>query len=162
MRHVCFLACWSLFLLDPAPASADKPAERAEAARRFRAADHAVVGTIDAIESRIERNQFGDVLIVSRVSVNVTEQLRGQSAWSRVSFDAEGGTYAGYTLKVSDMPELKKGHRGVFLLRKRAGRDVMDLSERGASLVPLSADDSIPGSELTLEDLRGVARQVGR
>jgi hypothetical protein len=81
-----------------------------------------------------------------------------------VSFDAEGGTYAGYTLKVSDMPELRKGHRAVFLLRaaKRAGDDVMDLTERGASIVPLSADDSIPGSELTLADLRDVARQVAR
>ena len=35
-------------------------------------------------------------------------------------------------------------------------------SKHVAAIVPLSADDSIPGSELTLEDLRGVARQVGR
>jgi hypothetical protein len=147
-----FVLLWSSGLV------AGPVTERAEVARRLRSAHQAVVGTIVDVQPRLERNRHGDVLIVSQIAVDVTEQVLGQAP-SRVVFDAEGGSLNGYTMRVSDMPELRRGHRAVFLLRADE-RGRARLAERGASILPLTATDGIAGSNLSLQDLRQLARQV--
>jgi hypothetical protein len=141
-------------------ANADPRAERAELARRLRKSQKAVVGTVVDVQPRMERTQFGDVLIVSQLSIHVAETLRGP-ATQMVQTDIEGGTLGDYTMEVSDLPRLKPGARAVFLLLSKQGGGT-ELSERGAGILQLAADDTIPGSSLSLDDVREAARQVPR
>jgi hypothetical protein len=161
-RQVYSPACWLpvFVLLWTSSLLADPASERSEVVRRLRSAQQAVVGTVVDVQPRLERNRHGDVLIVSQVAVDVTEHVLGQAP-SRVLFDAEGGTLNGYTMRVSDMPELRPGHRAVFLLRAdERGRP--KLSDRGASILSLTAKDAIAGSHLSLQDVRQLARQVAQ
>ena len=147
-------------LLSSSSVGADQATERAEVLRRLRAAHHAVVGTVVDVQPRLERTRHGDVLIVSQIAVDVAENVVGQTS-SRVLFDLEGGTLNGFTLKVSDLPELRRGHRALFLLRDVVkGR--LGLADRGASILPLTPDDTVAGSTLTLRDVRQLAGQVAR
>jgi hypothetical protein len=154
------IACWLPFLLVAltSPLSANPQAERAELARRLRDAQHAVVGTVIDVQPRLQRNRYGDELIVSRVRVQVGEVLRG-AAPAEVSVDVEGGTLNGITLKVSHVPEMRRGERAVLLLRSdTAGR--YELSEGGMGILPVGEGDTIVGSGLRLDDVRQAALEV--
>src|SRR5262245_52433966 len=80
-----------------------------------RGAQRIVVGQVTRVESRFESNQFGDQLIVSDVSLDVLETLKGPDQ-PEVQIEVEGGTVGELTLKVSDLPVLQRGERGVFFL----------------------------------------------
>jgi hypothetical protein len=155
---VCWLPVFAIAL--PAPLDAGPQAERAELARRLADAHHAVVGTVTGIEPRLQRNRFGDELIVSRVSIHVGEVLRG-AAPATIAVDVEGGTLNGVTLKVSHVPQLTRNERAVFLLRStEAGR--YELSGGGQGVLPVDDDDIVRGSSLRLDEVRQLATEVGQ
>lgn len=123
---------------------------------RFRTADSAVVARIAQVRAAYERNEWGDELIVSHTVLSVEEALKGAPG-NAVSFDVEGGTVGEMTLRVSDMPEVKVGDRGVFFLKRgRSGAHVPHL--RGQGILLLDDANRVRGTNLTLDDVRSMSR----
>jgi hypothetical protein len=162
MRVVCPLACslFTLLAVLPATTAADQASDRVELARRLRSADRAVVATVQSVEPRLVRNRHGDVLIVSKLWLGVSEVVRGSSI-SSVSVDVEGGTLGGMTMRVSDLPEMKPGARALFLLGQLPDGSAR-LVNRGESILGIGPDDRLPGTDLSLRDVREVAQEVRR
>jgi hypothetical protein len=102
---------------------------------------------------------FGDQLILTRALVRVEETLKGPSE-ETVSVTVEGGTIGDLTLRVSDMPSLRRGERAVFFLRQNPDGHVPE--GRGHGVLKLDGGDRVTDSELTLEDVRRRARAVQR
>ena len=125
-------------------------------AQRFKGAERAVVGRIAAVQPRWERNQWGDLLIVSRMAVDVEETLRGV-ATKRLEVDIEGGTLDGLTLHVSHQPALALGDRAVLILNE-AAPGVQVPHRKGLGVMRVDADGRVEGTGLTLPELRSAAR----
>jgi hypothetical protein len=124
---------------------------------RAKGADTVVVGTILDVYSALQTNGHGDQLIVSRAVVLVEETLKGQSAATTISVDVEGGTVGDLTLRVSDMPAVATGERATFFLtRGNAGVSVPYL--RGLGILKLDTNERVPGSSLTLAEIRRMVR----
>ena len=97
-------------------------------------------------------NEYGDRLIVSVVRVNVTETMKGESS-PTVDVEVEGGTIGTLTLRVSDQLTFTPGERAMFFVRRnRRGRFVPHL--RGQGLIKLDAAGGVPGTSLTLDEIR--------
>jgi hypothetical protein len=121
-------------------------------AERARGADRVVVGRVTSVTPQWQVNEFGDRLIVSTVHVAVTETLKGD-ATPTVDVDVEGGTIGSLTLHVSDQLTFAAGERATFFLTRTArGRFVPHL--RGQGLLKLDGSNRVPGSSLTLEQIR--------
>jgi hypothetical protein len=117
-----------------------------------------VVGRVADIKTSIVRNEFGDVFIVSETVLTVEETLKGQPA-ALVVIDIPGGTYGGYTQKWSSLPEVKRGERAVFFMKKNAsGRYEPHL--RGQGILQLDENDNVKGTSLSLGMIRSMARQA--
>ena len=152
------LALTSLIVLAAAAAVEAGPGKALGLRDRLKGAERAVVGRVLHVQPRVVRNEFGDVLIVSRLDVLVEETLKGKSA-QRIPVDIEGGTVNGVTLKVSDLPELKPGARAVLMLsRARSGEFVPHM--RGAGVLELDEQGHVKNTELWLDDVRVAAAQV--
>jgi hypothetical protein len=111
------------------------------------------VAHVSQVTPRMERNRFGDELIVSQVQLAVEETLKGAPA-STLEVVVEGGTLGDLTLRVSDMPEMKAGDRAVFFLAREPGTERFVPHLRGQGVVRLDAEDRVPGSSLTLARIR--------
>jgi hypothetical protein len=136
-----------------APAVAQGPPS--DVATRARGAGKVVVARIVDVRAQLEANQFGDQLIMSHAVLEVLETLKGAPE-PRMDLVVEGGTLGTLTLKVSDLPSLKTGERGVFFLDAQSnGRHAPH--ERGNGILKLSDDDKVDGSSLDLNEVR---RQV--
>jgi hypothetical protein len=121
-------------------------------AERARSAERVVVGRVTSISPTWRVNEFGDRLIVSILRVAVDETLKGQSQAS-LDVEVEGGTIGELTLHVSDQESFARGERAVFYLKKSAqGALVPHL--RGHSLLKLDRSGRVPGSSLTLDEIR--------
>jgi hypothetical protein len=73
-----------------------------------------------------------------------------------LSLDVEGGTVNGLTMRVSDLPSVSVGDRGVFFVtRSKAGANVPHLRHLG--IVKLDASNLVRGTTVTLDDIK---RQV--
>jgi hypothetical protein len=121
-------------------------------AERARGAERVVVGRVAAITPEWRTNEFGDRLIVSLVRVNVDETLKGQPL-PAVDVEVEGGTIGEVTLRVSDLASFAPGDRAVFYLR-RSPRGSLVPHLRGQGLLKLDRADRVPGSSLTLQEIR--------
>ena len=140
------------------PASAQKFGRPVDIPERLRGADGAVVGRVVKMTPALERNRWGDELIISHAVVQVEETLKGRpSRYETLAI--EGGTYGGYTMRVSDMPEVSVGERGVFLLKRDAGGAQVP-HMRGLGILMLDESDHVRGSSLSLEMIRTMSRQV--
>jgi hypothetical protein len=130
-------------------------------AERARGAERVVVGRVAAVDPQWRVNEFGDRLIVSVARVAVEQTLKGQSQ-STVDVEVEGGTIGGLTLRVSDLAPVAPGDRAVFYLeRSRRGALVPHL--RGQGMLKLDPSNRVPGSSLTLDEIRRtVAEARGR
>ena len=141
-----------------AAASIDVPVDvRAQA----KAAKKVVVATISDIEgSRLDVNEHGDQVIITKAWLHADETLKGDFQ-EVLAVEVEGGTVGDLTLKVSDMPVLKKGDRAVFFLNpNRAGAN--SLSGRGRGMLKLDSNDRVGNGALTLADVKARVREAGR
>ena len=118
---------------------------------RARGAERVVVASVTETMSRYERNEFGDEMIVTYAHLTVEEALKGNHG--PVTFAMEGGTVDGMTMRVSSLPTLGKGERAVFFLTAgRAGEFRPHL--RGQGILKLDGNNRVPGSSLTLDQIR--------
>jgi hypothetical protein len=125
-------------------------------ARRFVGAQSAVVGKVESVTPRWHRNQWGDELIVSRLTVDVVETLRGASA-RKLQIDVEGGTLGGLTLQVGHQVALEAGDRAVFILDEvQPGLHAPHGKAQG--LLRLGPHDRVEGTSATLAEVRAAAR----
>ena len=123
-----------------------------DVAVRARAAKLVAVGRIIDVQAQFQAGRFGDQLIVSSVLLEVTETLKGARA-PLLRLSVEGGTVGDLTLKVSDMPVLQPGDRGVFFLDDD-GRGNYLPHDRGRGILKLAQTDRVEGMPLTLDDIR--------
>ena len=149
---------WSLVLVGALAITATSLAAQAGQPRsiqeRARGAARVVVATVTETSSRHERNEFGDDLIVTRAQLTVDEAVKGPGGPATLTL--EGGTVDGITMRVSDLPSLKKGERAVFFLAP--GRDgEFQPHLRGQGILKLDRDDRVPDSSLTLAEIRRLA-----
>jgi hypothetical protein len=141
--------CLAVGLFASASASAQDAVPLAE---RARGAERVIVGRVAAVDPVWRVNEFGDRLIVSVVRVAVDQTLKGQTQ-PAVDVEVEGGTLDGLTLRVSDLTTFTAGERAVFYLRRNPrGAFVPHL--RGQGLLKLDRSDRVPGSSLTLDEIR--------
>ena len=119
-----------------------------------------VVARATDVKPAWRSNQWGDRIIVSRVVLEVQETLKGR-ADRQVVMDLEGGSVDGVSLEVSSLPALGRGERAVFFLDD-SGSGTFQPHLRGLGILKLGDDDVVRGSSLKLEDIRDIARQVGR
>jgi hypothetical protein len=119
---------------------------------RARGAERIVLARVASVTAVWRDNEFGDRLIVSVARLSVDDTLKGQAA-SEVEVEVEGGTIGDLTLRVSDLSPIVAGERGVFYLRRGpTGALVPHL--RGLGILKLDAADRVPGSSLTLREIR--------
>ena len=111
---------------------------------------HGVRGRCDEIGAAT--NAAGDQLIVSRLWLNVEETWKGPAP-PIVVVDIEGGTIGDLTLRVSDLPTLRSGMRGLFFLNVD-DNGVAQLSDRERSVLPLDSTNRFVGSAATLADVK--------
>jgi hypothetical protein len=123
---------------------------------RARGAERVVVGRVASSQSVWRVNEQGDRLIVSVLRVVASETLKGASE-SAIDVEVEGGTIGDLTLKVSDLPALVPGDRAVFYLRRNA-RGAMVPHGRGEGVLKLDTSDRVPGTSLTLDEVRRTVR----
>lgn len=139
-------------------ASVDPPVhveERAKGARRV------ILATVTDVRSAFGENDFGDRLILSQVTLQTDETLKGPHE-ATVVVTLEGGSVGGLTLDVSDMPKMARGQRAVLFLTGSAAGGLVPY-RRGGGVMTIGADDRVTGTDLTLDDIRGVikAAQAG-
>ena len=122
---------------------------------RAKGAEAVVVAQVRFLSSSLERNEYGDQLIVSHLQLDVEETLKGQPKRA-MSVDVIGGTFGGVTLRVSSLPAMAAGERAVFFLeRNAAGVYVPHL--RGQGILKLNSANRVQGSRLMLDDVRRLA-----
>jgi hypothetical protein len=118
-----------------------------------------VVATVLDVNASFAKSEFGDQLIVSRVVLRVEEVMKGADAVT-VQVDVEGGTVGDLTMTASDMPEMKRGERGVFFLkRSRSGVEVPHL--RGFGILKLDGQNRVRGTALDVDAVRSAVRSAG-
>ena len=139
----------------PSAVVAEPPTELGQ---RFQGAHRAVVGKVAAVQPRWDRNEWGDQLIVSRMTVEVEETLKGFSA-RRLEVDVEGGTLDGLTLHVSHQVELAAGDRAIFILNETT-TGVHTPHRKGLGLMRLDGNNRVEGTLTTLADVRTAARSA--
>jgi hypothetical protein len=125
---------------------------------RGKGAARVIVGRTLAIETRIDRNDFGDELIFSRVLVQVEETLKGDDA-AFAWIDVEGGSHADLTLRVSDLPEMQPDERAVYFLG-RARNGVHTPHLRGQGILKLDDQGLVRGTSLRVDEIRRVVQSA--
>ena len=151
-RGVPILVCLCGGLLVSSLAASAQQTRPVPLAERARGAEIVVVGRVASVAPEWQVNEFGDRLIISVVRVVVNETLKGQAA-PTLDVEVEGGTIGGVTLHVSDQTSFAPGERAVFYLKRNArGSFVPHL--RGEGLQKLDAANRVPGSSVTLADIR--------
>ena len=126
---------------------------------RARGAKRVVVGHILDVQAQFQTNRFGDRLIVSNVLLEVTETLKGAPA-ATLKVAVEGGSVGDLTLKVSDLPAVHPGERGVFFLDDEAGGTTHVPHDRGRGVLKLTEAGQVEGTTLTLDAVRQQVRDA--
>jgi hypothetical protein len=127
---------------------------------RARGAARIVVATVTHLNASLERNEFGDELIVSHLQLAIEETLKGDRQGA-LSLDVTGGTVNGVTLRVSSLPAMATGERAVFFLD--VGRNGVYVPHlRGQGILKLDAADRVQGTGLTLAEVRRLSTGLSR
>jgi hypothetical protein len=141
----------------PLMAAGGRPVDIPE---RARGAHHVVVAHATEVTPVWQTNEFGDLLIVSQVQLQVEETLKGDGP-GNLWLSVDGGSLNGITLRVSGLPSMAVGDRAVFFVD-----DEPDGSHKphlkGLGILKLDSTDTVPGSSLRLRDIRGMVRGNGR
>ena len=131
-----------------------------DVASRAREARTVVLGEVEELRPRFERNKHGDHLIVSDVYVRVEEAWKGAQPYGLIITTVEGGTIGELSLTVSDMPVLKPGERTVLFLDETSpGRYALRNRGHGALKV---RNDAVEGTDMTLDQVRRIAKAAAR
>jgi hypothetical protein len=126
---------------------------------RAKGAQMVVVASVGNVNSWYAVNQYGDQLIVSQVTLNVEERLKGNvAAPGRLDMQVEGGTVGNITLRVSDMPSLQAGERAVVFLEYTPSGTLIP-HRRGLGILKLQGD-AISGTDISLARVRDTVRQA--
>ena len=125
---------------------------------RIEGAQKVVIAKARSVNAQWRENSYGDRLIVSTVLLDVEETLKGPAGSNAIWMDVEGGTLDGFTLRVSDMPTVEPGERGVFFLDSDAGGVINTPHLRGQGILKLDDTNVVTGSSLRVEDIRNAAR----
>ena len=123
---------------------------------RMNGASNVVVATARHVDAEWRENNHGDRVIVSRVELEVAENLKGSAAQT-LFLEIDGGTKDGYTLQVSSLPLILRGDRAVFFLGATKGGLHAEYL-RGQGILLLDQFDIVRGSSLRLDDIRAKAR----
>ena len=120
-------------------------------------ADRVVVATVARVDPAWVINEYGDRLIVSRLTLVVEESWKGP--YTPTAFlEVEGGTIGDLTLRVSDLEPVDRGQRGVFFIRQSSsGINVPHL--RGQGVLKLDQQDVITDGGLSLGEVRASIRR---
>jgi hypothetical protein len=158
VRRWAAVSCSVMFLAVPAMAATQEGAP-VSIDERARGAAKVVVATVGETAARYERNEFGDELIVTYATLSVEEAIKGPGG--PVTFAIEGGTVEGITMRVSSLPTLQKGERAVFFLEPgKSGEFRPHL--RGQGILKLDSGNRVPGSSLTLDEIRRLAKSSSK
>lgn len=158
MKHPTVLACVAVLMNSAIPLGAQQDSAALSVAARARASSRVVVATAVNVTPSWQTSQYGDRLIVSRVTLQVEQMLKGTAANS-VVMDVEGGTIGDLTLRVSSQTPVNVGDRAVFFLDQTAtGIDVPHL--KGQGVLKLTGNDEVQGLGLRLEDIRRAVQAV--
>jgi hypothetical protein len=142
-----------------APSLAASGVQPTSIQERARGAARVIVATVADTTARYERNEFGDELIVTYAHLAIEEAVKGPAG--PVTLTIEGGTVDGITLRVSDLPSLRKGERAVFFLSPgRNGEFQPHL--RGQGILKLDSGNRVAGTGLTLDEIRRLAGSASR
>ena len=145
------MACASVVTVST---ESDKPVPISE---RAKGAETIVVAKVIEVTPTLERNQFGDQVIVSHAWLQVEESLKGGRP-QVMPLDVEGGTVNGLTLRVSDMKPISQGERGVFFVtRLSSGANVPH--RRGHGILKLDSLNRVEGTAETLDEVKRQVRQ---
>jgi len=156
MRSVFKQALFLSAVLTAQPLTLVAQSPRADLPDRIRGAERVVAGRVVSIDPVMQQNEFGDILIVSRTTVEIEETFKGPAAATLV-LEIEGGTIGDQTLMVSDIEPLGVGDRGVFIVgRTSTGAFVPYL--RGQGLLKLDSENQVSGEPWSLGDIRSAAR----
>jgi hypothetical protein len=155
--HVCTFGVGALLLAGSARAQPHSPpitiAERAQGAAVV------LVGTIESSVPLYRTNKYGDNLIVSQLSIRVSELVKGTTP-GFVTLEIEGGTMNGITMRTSDLPELRTGDNCVFFLDRGSSGELTP-HLRGYGLLRLS-NGVVEHSSLTLDQIRAEVKGAAR
>ena len=138
-------------------AAGNRPVDIPERARGARSV---VVAHTAEITPVWQTNEFGDLLIVSQVRLEVEETLKGapvSSFWMNV----EGGTLNGVTLRVSSLPAMEPGERGVFFVDEMPDGTRVPHG-KGLGILKLDRSEQVQGTSLLLRDIRRMVQNAGR
>ena len=124
-----------------------------DVASKARGAGKVVVARILDVRAQFESNRFGDRLIVSHAVLEVLETLKGAPE-PVINMSIEGGTVGDLTLRVSDLPSLEEGERGIFFLDAGSGGEHVPHGRGHGVALKLGADDHVAGTQLSLSDVR--------
>jgi hypothetical protein len=150
MKVTCLVACLALTAFPRFAAAQNDMAERAQRSERV------IVATVVDVAPVFDVNEFGDQLIVSKLTLRVDETMKGPADKS-VELSVEGGTIGDLTLDVSDMPTLKRGERAAFFV-DRAKDGSLVPHGRGQGIMKLDVSNRVEGSDLSLDDVRRAVR----
>ena len=128
---------------------------------RARGAGKVVVARVLDVRGQFESNRFGDRLIVSHAVLEVLETWKGASQ-PVLNMAIEGGTVGDLTLRVSDLPSLEEGQRGVFFLDATASGEYVPHGRGHGVVLKLTADDRVAGAQLSLSDVRDQVAEAVR
>lgn len=146
------LACLAVAAIPRFASAQNDQSDLTDLRARAQSSNLVVVGTMVDLNPVFETNQFGDQLIVSKVTLRVDESLKG-AADRFLNVSIEGGTIGDLTLDVSDVPAVKRGERAtLFLDRVDDGSFVPH--DRGFGVMKLDPANRVEDSNLTLEDIR--------
>lgn len=120
--------------------------------QRGSGADRVVVATARSVTPEWRENVHGDRIIVSKVLLEIEENLKG-SGPSSALLEIDGGTLDGLTLRVSGLHLLDVGERAVVFLDEAAGGVHLPYL-RGQGILALDAQNFVRGSSLRLDDIR--------
>jgi len=155
MKHACAL----LFVCLTAATLSASGGTPMTLEARAKGAQVVVVASVSDVQSRLVANESGDRLIVSQVTLNIEESLKGNGR-KQITMQIEGGTVGDLTLRVSDMPAMAKGERAVIFLDQMTG-GVLVPHRRGLGVLKLTGS-YLTGTDIPLTRVKDTVRQVTR
>lgn len=125
--------------------------------------DVVLVGVVTKAETKLEKDENGDTLMVTHVKVSVLEWLKGTSDAS-IEVEMVGGTLKGVTMKSSAEPDpLKAKDRAIFYLQKKSnnGNYRITKDEKGAKggLIRMKDRKQTDGA-LNLDEIRDITKEI--